>query len=173
MTDELFKRAVTSQFDAALLMLARSVELFDDGLWLAPVGTRAAWEVAFHTAAYTSLYSSRSMEDNVHPAWAGPFSHSLGRRPEPPHDPVDPGLPLDRGQVAGFIRDTRAKVHAAIAAETPETLAGPSGFPWVPFSRAELHLYNLRHVQHHTGQLAALLGKHGRPVDWVGMSQPA
>ena len=28
---------------------------------------------------------------------------------------------------------------------------------WLPFSRLELHLYNLRHIQHHTGQLSAYL----------------
>jgi hypothetical protein len=29
----------------------------------------------------------------------------------------------------------------------------PSGFHWLPFSRGEAHLYNLRHVQHHAGRL--------------------
>jgi hypothetical protein len=35
-----------------------------------------------------------------------------------------------------------------------ETLDSASGFHWLPFSRFELHLYNLRHLEHHTGQLA-------------------
>ena len=34
---------------------------------------------------------------------------------------------------------------------------GPSGFHWLPFSRGEAHLYNLRHIQHHAGQLAERL----------------
>ena len=29
----------------------------------------------------------------------------------------------------------------------------PSGFHWLPFTRGEAHLYNLRHIQHHAGQL--------------------
>jgi hypothetical protein len=42
----------------------------------------------------------------------------------------------------------------------------PSGFSWLPFSRMELHLYNIRHVQHHTGQLIDRL----RITDDVGVA---
>jgi uncharacterized damage-inducible protein DinB len=48
-----------------------------------------------------------------------------------------------------------------MAAETHKTLEGPSEFPWLPMSRAELHLYNIRHIQHHTGQLGAFLRRNG------------
>jgi hypothetical protein len=30
----------------------------------------------------------------------------------------------------------------------------PAGFPWLPFNKLELQFYNIRHIQHHTGQLA-------------------
>jgi hypothetical protein len=33
-------------------------------------------------------------------------------------------------------------------------LAAPSGFHWLPFNKMELQFYNIRHRQHHTGQLA-------------------
>ena len=49
------------------------------------------------------------------------------------------------------------KIRTTIASETETTLQQPSGFSWLPFTRGELHLYNLRHVQHHTGQLSAQL----------------
>ena len=32
-----------------------------------------------------------------------------------------------------------------------------SGFSWLKFSKGEAHLYNLRHIQHHTGQLTERL----------------
>jgi uncharacterized damage-inducible protein DinB len=44
-----------------------------------------------------------------------------------------------------------------IAAETLQSLQAPSGFEWIKFSRGELHLYNIRHLQHHAGQLSACL----------------
>jgi hypothetical protein len=36
-------------------------------------------------------------------------------------------------------------------------------------SRAELHIYNIRHIQHHAGQLSLRLRlETGEGVDWVG-----
>ncbi len=32
-------------------------------------------------------------------------------------------------------------------------LDADSGFYWLPFNKFELQLYNIRHIQHHTGQL--------------------
>jgi hypothetical protein len=49
-----------------------------------------------------------------------------------------------------------------LASETRESLERESGFRWLPFSRSELHVYNIRHVQHHTGQLSAYVrGRYG------------
>jgi hypothetical protein len=36
-----------------------------------------------------------------------------------------------------------------------------SEFEWYPFSQLELHLNNIRHVQHHTGQLIERLRSRG------------
>ena len=40
---------------------------------------------------------------------------------------------------------------AELVESTP--FEAPSGFHWMKFFRAETHLYNLRHIQHHAGQL--------------------
>jgi hypothetical protein len=45
--------------------------------------------------------------------------------------------------------------HAEVAAEVPAiSLDEESGFSWLPFNRLGVHLYNIRHIQHHAGQLA-------------------
>ena len=44
-----------------------------------------------------------------------------------------------------------------MACVTPASFQNESGFSRLPFSRGELHLYNIRHVQHHVGQLSAYL----------------
>jgi uncharacterized damage-inducible protein DinB len=50
--------------------------------------------------------------------------------------------------------------------ETAATLRGPAGFEWLSFTRSELPLYNLRHVQHHTGQLSAFLRRAKVKTHW-------
>jgi len=59
---------------------------------------------------------------------------------------------------------------AEIAAKVPETkLDSDSGFYWLPFNKFELQLYNIRHIQHHTGQLTDRLRQASDVgVHWVG-----
>ena len=40
-----------------------------------------------------------------------------------------------------------------LAGETAETLGAPCGLARRDFSRAELHVVNIRHIQHHAAQL--------------------
>jgi uncharacterized damage-inducible protein DinB len=62
------------------------------------------------------------------------------------------------------MQHVRAKAARAIAAETAESLAGPSGFDWVKIPRGELYIYSIRHVQHHAAQLILRL-RQGGPQD--------
>ena len=46
---------------------------------------------------------------------------------------------------------------------------GRKGFEWCRFSRGELHLYNIRHIQHHAAQLSMRLRLDAKAqVPWVG-----
>ena len=51
---------------------------------------------------------------------------------------------------------------------TSDHAAERCGFPWYDMSVGELLLLNLRHVTHHTGQLALVLRRRaGIGVDWI------
>ncbi len=78
---------------------------------------------------------------------------------EPDEEAPRIGLPKD--DTLGYVEVCRAKLLETMASETATSLEGPSGFSWLPISRGELHLYNIRHIQHHTGQMSA----HLRRVD--------
>ena len=80
----------------------------------------------------------------------------LHRRGGDERDPtLSPGLSQE--ETRAYVAICRQKVRTALATETPASLAGPSGFSWRRFSRGELHIYNIRHVQHHAGQMSAHL----------------
>lgn len=167
--------SIRGQFEAALTMLAAAIHSADDDVWLAPVGKRAYWEGAFHTAFYTHLYLAKDLDSfEGLPDFAGPNSAGLGRRAEPPFDPIDPGPPVDRRRTLEYVCAAYAKLTRSLAAETAATLAGASGFFWLPFTRAELYFYNGRHIQHHTGQLHTTLRQRGIEPQWkgTGWSEP-
>ena len=49
-----------------------------------------------------------------------------------------------------------------------EGLEEESGFEWLPMNRFELHLYNLRHLHHHIGQLVEQLNSAGiTGIGWI------
>ena len=65
-----------------------------------------------------------------------------------------------------FLAFCRNRVRNRIAALD---LTAESGFSWLPFGPVERLAYNLRHLQHHTGQLSERIRQDtGNGVRWVG-----
>jgi hypothetical protein len=81
----------------------------------------------------------------------------------------EPELLYDRPSIQSYLAHCRSKASQAIAAETAESLAAPCGFGRKTFSRAELHVYNIRHIQHHAAQLSLRLRIDFREdIPWIG-----
>lgn len=167
------KPILLGQFEAALAMLRECIEQCPAEYWDGPAPKHAIakypfWMVAYHTLCFVDCYLS---PDN------GAFQRVLDqgpRRPSPGSEPVDlhprgvqeledeyPSRTFSRAELLAYVSICHRKLIDALgdgpASESAEMLAGPSGFAWLALSRAELHLYNIRHVQHHTGQLGAFL----------------
>ena len=64
---------------------------------------------------------------------------------------------LSKDETLAYLAVCRKMAVETLAAETESSLERVSGFPRQQFSRGELHVYSIRHVQHHTGQLSAFL----------------
>ena len=77
-------------------------------------------------------------------------------------------LLYDKPFVLSYLQHARHKARETIAHESADVLAGPSGFHWRKCSRAELHVYNIRHVQHHAAQLSLRLRLDAQvDIPWV------
>lgn len=171
----IFSRSVVSQFNSALRMLEDCLKQCPDRLWDEPVGTLPFWEVAYHTLCWTDMYLSASKQ-----AWQpapGPGQRRKGQTPLTAHSLHPTGIQemwgrhpsrrFERLELLHYAALCKKKVRAVLDAETDRTLAGPSGFRWIKGPRAEAHLYNLRHLSGHVGQLTGFLWKHGVPTRWV------
>ncbi len=160
---ERFKSACVGQLEASVCMIGECIEKCPAGLWDAPIGKYPFWQVAYHALCFVDVYLSRDND-----AWqpqTGPGGiHPAGRAEL---DEEYPSRRFEPRELLGYVAFCRQKISAELAAETEATLAGRSGFSHLPIPRAELHLYNLRHAQHHAGQLTAFLHKSGVPTRWV------
>jgi hypothetical protein len=160
---------LSAQYGAALAMLRAAVTSADPATWRAFVGQFPFWHVAYHTLYTTDMYLSRDEGAFTPQPFHREHYDRLGPVAWAPPSKVVADQPYAQDLMAAYVDTCAAKARLEVEAETEATLAGPSGFHWLRFTRLEAHVYNLRHVQHHTGQLAAALRRQGLAgVEWVG-----
>jgi hypothetical protein len=162
-----YKKCVLSQYDGSLQMLAGCLRACKPANWNGIVGRAAFWHVAYHTLYYTDLYLSKRVEDfQDRPFHCGNLNYFSTPSWEPATK-VDASKPFDKKSLLKFAEMCADKARESVDAETNKSLAGPSGFFWLPFPRMGAHIYNIRHIQHHTGQLTAFLGRmQGKAPGW-------
>ena len=164
---ETCKTLLGNQFEAALCTLGKCIDHCPDANWNARVGNHAFCQVAFHTLFFTDYYLGSDENDfrrqPFHLENAGFF-----RDYEELADHA-PRLLYERPAIQNYLAYCRQRALAAIAAETADSLSGPCGFGRKTFSRAELHVYSIRHIQHHAAQMSLRLRiDAGVDVPWVG-----
>jgi hypothetical protein len=149
MTENPWHATVWRQIGAAIDMLANAIEACPDEVW----GDRSLrpefWYVAFHTIFMLDVHLSGAVEGFQPPA---PYTLS-----ELDPTGVMPDRVYTRGELMEYLRHCRARCRDVVLGMTDEQAAEILTFPWVTLSRAEMLLYNMRHVQHHTAQLNLLL----------------
>jgi len=142
---------VTSQIRASLAMLRSTIESCPGPLWNRASDRNAFWMLAYHALYFAHLYLSPSEEAFV------PFERRVeghegfGCTHLGDWSTLAPQDVYSKEDVLAYCDHVDALVSELVRS-TP--FGAPSGFHWLPFSRGEAHLYNLRHIQHHAGQLA-------------------
>ena len=162
---EYLKQILISQFEASLAMFKQRIEVCPEEYWEGKVGADTFRQTAYHALFYLDLYLTQN--DNT---------FVLSDLNEIGGDDRQPGIcpGLSKEDTLKYIERCRAKILGVVASETAETLQGESGFSWRKNSRAELHIYNIRHFQHHVGQLSTYLRRisdeHNLSLklNWVG-----
>jgi len=140
---------VSSQIRAALKMLRSAIEACPTPLWDRETDHNPFWVLAYHTLFFAHLYLSPS-ESAFEPYERQVIGFSgYGKADLGDWTKLTPGDVLSKVDVLAYCDhiDGRAKLVESMPCNAP------SGFHWLKFSKAEAHLYNLRHIQHHAGQL--------------------
>jgi len=147
---EYVKKILTHQFEAALCMIDHCIRACPPHHWEGKIAKGTFRWVAYHTLFGVDLYLSPGDDDAF---VLRDFHHRGGD--ERDENAACPGLSKD--ETLTYIAICRQKMLETLAGETAESLQGPCGFSYRKITRGELHVYNIRHVQHHTGQLSAYL----------------
>ena len=160
------KTILIGQFEAALCMMDQCIRACPPEHWEGKIANQTFRWAAYHTLFWVDVYLSPGDED----AFVLRDFHQRGG--DDRDNGVSPGLTPE--ETLAYVQICRQKLLESIAAETSESFQGPSGFAYREFTRGELYIYNLRHVQHHIGQLSAFLRRvdpalsHSPELDWIG-----
>jgi len=169
---DLIRQSIANQYGAGLKMVEDAIEQCQAEQWTGKVGKVAFWQVSYHVLFCTDMYLSPEISRFKPQPFHRENYNFLERQPFPPFKKVVADQPYDKATLLGYVKTCRKRVIECMKGETESILAGPSGFHWIPFPRAQLHLYNIRHIQHHTGGLNAFLNRtQGKGAAWVGTDQ--
>jgi len=163
------KELLAHQYEASLSALNLTIAPCPDALWNQPVAKWKFCQAAFHVVFFADVYLQSS--DNVEALKNQPFhqEHKTAFRDYEEMEDRPQALLYDKPFVQTYLQYVRNKARETIARESADTLAGPSGFHWRKCSRAELHVYNIRHIQHHAAQLGLRLRLDTEiDIPWVG-----
>ena len=111
--------------------------------------------MVYHTLFYAHFYLQPRKEDFM--PWA---KHRKN------YHLMEPGgEPNSKAEILEYCEIVQQQIDKQVSASD---LSAPSGFEWLPFNRLETHLYNIRHLQHHVGELSERVGVAANvEVDWV------
>ncbi len=125
---DFIKRFLTAQYEASLAMLNRCIDACPPEHWEGKIAQGTFRWVAYHALFFTDLYLS----PNEHAFELRDLHHHGGDEREPV---ACPGLSKD--DTLAYVPLCREKIYDSLAAETAESLAGPSGFSWYKITAAK------------------------------------
>lgn len=161
--------AIISQYRSGLAMLRNAVELCPEDLWNDPSYHNRFWHVAYHAVFYTHLYLSRTEEEFV-PWEKTRANYNFFPDTEwAPESTIESYIPYTRGEILEYCDHLNALIPDLV---NQVSFDASSGFGWIPFNRFQLHIYTIRHLAHHAGQLSDRIRERtGRGVAWIGRGE--
>jgi len=155
-----------TQLQASITTLRLCIEQCSDSTWNEKVANAPIDAVAFHALFFADVYLERSLDTLKDQAYHKRNGQLFGA-----YEELDSEMyqrKYEKADVLDYLNFCLTKAATVVGQETDETLAEASGFPWIKGPRAEVHVYNARHVQHHAAQISLRLRlNHSIDIPWV------
>jgi len=167
----LLKESLQKQFGASIYMLERAITLSPESLL---ADNKRFYYIIYHTLIFLDYYLTLPPED-----FKTPISFTIKEPEDIPPEALDDVVPdrfYTKKELLNYLKSIRKKCTQLIEGITEEKLAER----WVEentdgnmnYSRLEILLYNMRHVQHHTAQLNLTLREEiNKTSGWVARAK--
>jgi hypothetical protein len=161
------QKIVNSQFYAALEMMKQVISKCPADLWLDDSAPNPFWQVTYHALFFVHFYLQPAENDFIPWANGRPNYHFLALSPEEAAELPDVLEPYTTAELLDYATWLQQYLDEIVPRLD---FAGPSGFPWLPFTKLEQQFYSVRHLQGHVGELSQRLIAHNSnlEIQWVG-----
>jgi hypothetical protein len=171
MMDHFWEVSIQHQFATALAMLRDAIQRCPDKLWDDRTHGTPFWHIAYHTLFCTDFYL-----EEAHDKFKPRDFHEIRSQTLPGrYDWLDvkevdtPAQPYARKQLFDYADHCRDKCDQVFSTLSEADASQRCGFPWYDLNQGQFLLNNLRHIQHHTGQLALILRRNADVgLPWKG-----
>jgi uncharacterized damage-inducible protein DinB len=153
------RRILAGQYEAALSMLHRGIATCPDEHWESKIANGTVRWGAYHALFFTEYYLSSETGFELREV------HHVGGD-ERGNEACEG---LGREDALGYCAYCRQLALESLARETVDSMQAHCGFSWHTITRGEMHVYNIRHIQHHAAQVSAFL----RRIGVASHSEPA
>jgi len=158
MDDTVFIAACQENYGAMFQMLRRTLNLCPKVLWDDRTIGEPFWQRAYHALFFTDFYLSESPE-SFKPTFFVKGAENL--------EQYQGSVPT-RKQLLEYLGSIGQNCEKALAGITSAALTGANTFPWTGATLAHRLVYNIRHTQHHIGDLNAILSRYNdKAAEWV------
>lgn len=150
------KKSYSRQIGAAFKMLEVVIDNANENTWTARLNNMPFWQICYHVLWFTDFYfhanqatfqpQSFDME-GIHNYWIKPDSQMIENQKHP----------ISKSDMRAYCKYARQKANQFIKSINVTYFTTPSPFEWHGFPKIDLVDYNLRHLQHHVGQLDIVL----------------
>jgi hypothetical protein len=168
---EHLRKVLWNQFGASIDMLRNIIALWPDQYWNLE---SKIYYLSYHTFLFLDYYLTIPPTNYIAPL---PFTMiPTDKIPAYAIDDLLPNRLYTKNELLECLQTSRQKSRHAIFGLTGENMKQPwidqpddiAGSVTLKYSVLEILLYNLKHVQHHTGQLNLLLRQEtGQAANWV------
>lgn len=165
------QKSYSRQIGAAFKMLETAIENANDTTWTAKINNVPFWQMCYHVLWFTDFYfhadqktfQPRSFDvEGMKNVMVKPDSRMLEIQKHP----------ISKSTMKAYCTYARQKANQFIQSIDNSFFTTPSPFEWHGFPKIDLVDYNLRHLQHHVGQLDIILRREqniGNP--WIMFSE--
>jgi hypothetical protein len=139
------------QYTKSFSILKKAISIYDETIWLNHVDYKSpAWQIVYHTLFYANIYCSSSENDIVQWNILRTDYHDFRKTHELEKNNIISLVPYTKTEMMEFAIFIEGNIPGYLSKMRPDEKCWPF---WYDESQLEFHINNLRHIQHHIGEI--------------------